>query len=333
MSYLGNTPGQAVHLRVEARKSFSFAVWVKDSRGRAVDLTGCTMTIVAKPYPMDNTDDATNLLLNDSVAIIPTPKAGYARFDLQAETLDIASGEYDYVIVLRTADGYSTVIVKGKLVIEDNPEYSSVLFEYSSSNPTRSLTVELQDKNVVNVYVGGQPPPGMNFVRDEVVAALEDFDPDSIALLPQGGTAGYALFKVGNGDYEVAWRPMENGEFGLDATGQPAGVMPIAQGDGTWDWGAAGIDATGQPAGLSPVTDGADGWAWGDVSTPTPDWNATSGQPGEILNKPTLGTAATHAEEDFYASDTLVSEMQGIHFLTTVPVSGIDGHLYFVYEE
>lgn len=333
MTYLGNTPGQTVLLRAEARKSFSFAVWVKDSRGRAADLTGCTMTIVAKPYPMDNTDDSTNLLLNDSVAIIPTPKVGYARFDLQAATLDISPGEYNFAIILRTAEGYSTPIVKGTFAVEDNPEYSSVLFNYPSTTPTESLTVELQNQNVVNVYVGGQLPPGMNYVRDDVVAALENFDPDSIALLPPGGAAGYALFKVSADDYVVEWRPMENGEFSLDATGQPAGVMPVAQGDGTWEWGAAGIDATGQPAGLSPVTDGADGWDWGDVSTPSPDWNATSGQPGEILNKPTLGTAAAHAHEDYYTSDTLVSQMKGIHFQTTVPVTGTDGHLYFVYEE
>lgn len=332
MAYLGNTPGQATILQVEARKSFSLGVWIRESRGRPVDLSGCTLTIVAKATPVDDTSDDTNLLGPDAVATIPTPSAGYARFDIQAATLDQKPGEYPYAIVMRTPEGYSSVIVKGLLDIQQNTEYDSVLSSYSSANPPSSLNVLLQEKNSINVFVGGQLPPGMNYVRDDVMEAIENFDPDAIALVPTGGTAGYVLTKTSADDYSMTWLPVGQGAFALDASNQPAGVVPVAVGDDTWIWGAVGIDATGVTAGWAPVSNGDDSWSWAEVTTATPDWDAGPGEDGEILNKPTLGTAAAADTEDFIAAETLVSEMPGIHFQTTVPTSGEDGHLYFVYE-
>lgn len=332
MAYLGNTPGKATILRVEARKSFSLGLWVKDSLGRAADLTGCSLTIVAKPSPLDTTSDVTNFLGPNATAVLAVPSRGYARFDIQASTLDQEPGEYEYAIVLITAAGYSGVIVKGILQIEQNTEYASVGSSYSTSNPPQSLTVLLQGTNSINVFVGGQLPPGMNYVRDDVMNAIENFDPDAIAMVPTGGTPGYVLTKNGTGDYSMAWLPVGQGAFALDATAQPAGYVPAAVGDDTWIWAAVGIDATGVTAGWAPVANGDDTWDWAEVDTATPDWDATTGQPGEILNKPALGTAAAADEEDFIAAGTLVSAMAGITFMTSVPVSGTNGHLYFVYE-
>lgn len=334
MTYLGNTPGSAVLLRVEARKSFSLAVWIKDHRGKAADLTGCQMTIVAKPYPMDNESDVTNLLAPNQIASIPVPKLGYAKFDIQAQTLDFTPGEYDYAIVLRTAENYSSVIVKGTLELIENPEHDSVNAQYVSVNPTQTLNVLLQGANSVNVFVGGQLPPGMNYVRDEIMEAIESFDPDAVALVPPGGAPGYVLTKNSSDDYAMTWLPLGQGAFALDATGQPAGHVPAAVGDDTWVWAAVGIDATGVTAGWAPVADGAGGWDWAQVTfeQTKPDWNAPADDPAEILNKPDLGTAASHDHEDYYASTTLVSEMEGVHLVTAVPTTGTDGHLYFVYE-
>src|SRR5690606_31667112 len=94
-----------------------------------------------------------------------------------------------------------------------------------------------------------------------------------------------------------------------------------------------GVDASGIAQGLVPMATGDDSWEWAEVITEKPDWTADEIDAAGILNKPTLGTAAAEDVEAFYAASTLVSEMEGIHFVTEVPTVGIDGHLYFVLEE
>lgn len=331
MAYLGNTPGAATIIQLEARKSFALGLWIQSPNGKPVDLTGCTLTIVAKTPDDAAVTDNTNLLAANANAIISSPKAGFARFELQASTLNLAPGEYPYAIVLRTREGYSSLIVKGVLDIQANTEFSSTGSMYSGINPTQSLNVLLAEANSINVFVGGQLPPGMNYVRDELLGNIESFDPDAVAMVPTGGVAGYVLTKTANTNYTMAWLPIGNGPFQLDATGQPKNYVPAARGDDTWAWAAVGIDATGVTAGWAPVAQGDGTWRWASVTVPKPDWNAAAGNPAEILNKPTLGTAAAKAVGDFVDSTTLVSAMAGMHFQTTIPTSGIEGHLYFVY--
>lgn len=333
MTYLGNSPSQSTVIVVEARKSFSLALWLKTSNGKPVDLSGCSLTLVAKPQPITGPGDSANLFGADGVANIHTPAVGYALFSLQASSLNRDPGEYPFVVVLETPDGYTSVILKGVIDIQQNAEYASVGTTYTTAPTAQSITAYLQSQNVVHVEIGGQLPPGMNYVRDDVMEAIETFDPDSVALVPPGGTIGYALTKTSDDDYAMDWRPRENGAFGLDATGQPANVVPTALGDDTWDWTAVGIDATGVADGWAPVANGDGTWSWAEVTIEQvkPDWNAAPGAAAEILNKPTLGTAAAKDEEDFIAATTLVSEMPGVNFVTSVPVSGTNGHLYFVY--
>lgn len=332
MSSLGNSPSQLTVIRAEARKSFSLGVRLYDPRARAVDLTGCTLTIVAKKPPFDTTSDATNLLAPDATAAVIEPTDGYARFDLQASTLDHPAGEYPFVIVLRSPDGYSSVIVKGTLEILENPEVESATVDYTQSQSTLMLDLLLRDRNVVVVRVGSQLPPGMNYVPDDLMAAITEFDPDAVAMVPTGGTAGYVLTKIGNGDYAMDWRPPEQGGE-LSAVGQPEGNVPVAQGDGTWTWAPASIDADGVAQGWAPVSNGDGTWSWAEVSMDQPDWDAAEEEPGHILNKPELGTAAAKNEEDFLAADTLLTQLPGVHVQTTVPTSGEEGHIFFVYEE
>lgn len=333
MAQIGNTPLQHTVLRVEARKSFSFGLWIIDSYGRPVDLSGCELTLVAKEPPIDTTSDATNLVGPDAQANIVVPDGGYAKFSLQALTLDHPPGEYPFVVVLRTPEGYTSVIVKGTLDIQENPEVASVSSTFSSMNPPQSLIAHLQERNIITVEVGGQPPPGMHWLPTDLLERLNAFDPESIALVPPGGRASYVLVKTSASDYSMAWRPPSNGPGGLDAEGIPHGFVPVSAGDDTWTWGASGIDATSIPAGWVPQSNGDDSWSWAEqeLVAPTPDWAATPGSEGEILNKPMLGSAAAEDTSAFLAADTLLSQLEGVHFVTTPPTSGTDGHLYFVY--
>lgn len=329
MGYLGNAAHKPVVLQLEARKSFSLQLFLRDPNGRAADLTGCSLRIVAKSTPITSTE--TNLLEGDDVAVIEDPASGKAHFEIQALTLDLTPAEYAFAIVLINAEGYSSVLVKGVIDLQQNSEFESTLSSYEGVNASTGLIVTVGYHNSIDVNVGGILPPGMNWVRDDVLTVIENFDPESVALVPPGGTQGYVLTKVTGSDYSMDWRPVGNGEFALDATSIPAGHVPVAVGDDTWIWDAAGIDATGVAAGYVPISDGANGWAWDELLT-TVDWNLTSGEPGSIINKPTLGSAAASNVADFVPSTALASELPGIHFVTEVPVSGTDGHLYFVYE-
>lgn len=305
---LGNSPTQHTLLRLEARKSFSLGVVLYDPDGRPVDLTDCQLRLVAAG------PEGANLFAGDDEAIVDEPTDGYARFEVQASTLDHPAGEYPYVLVL-VASGYSSVLVKGTVVIEDNPEHDSVGETFDTVQPAQQLTAVLAGRNVIKVFVGGQLPPGYHYVRTATAEAIETFDPDSVAMLPKGGAPGYVMTKTGGGDYEAAWLPVGNGAFALDATGQPAGHAPVAQGDGTWDWAETGINVG--PADAVPVSNGSTlDWVDRSEVAPAPSWH-------DIQDAPSL---------DFIPNTTLVTEMPGVHFVTTVPVSGIDGHLYFVIE-
>src|SRR5690606_32903632 len=106
------------------RKSFTLGVFITDPYGRYVDLTDCSLNIVAKREPYSTSDDSGNLFYDNPAATIEYPQDGYGRFDIQASQLDHPPGEYPFVIVLR-ARGYSSVIVKGVIEILANPEYTS----------------------------------------------------------------------------------------------------------------------------------------------------------------------------------------------------------------
>lgn len=332
MSYLGNSPGQATVLRLEARKSFVLGVLLCDPRARPVDLTGCTLTIVAKKDPA--ADDSENLLAADATAQVDLPRDGYGKFSIQAASLDHAPGEYHYAIVLRTAEGHSSVLVKGVIDLQQNTEHDSTSVTFAGVNAPQTLSVLISERNIIRVAVGGQLPPGMNYVRDDVLETLESFDPDAIAYVPRGGLPGYVLTKTSLGDYAMAWRPAGNGSGELDATDIPRGLTPTAQGDGTWTWAAVGIDATDVPQGWAPVADGNDSWGWAQVivEQPQPDWDESDDSSAAFIqNKPELGTAAGADAADFLPATTLLLQMPGVHLRTSVPTTGEDSHLYLVY--
>lgn len=328
---ISNSPSAHTVLRCEARKTFTLGIFITDPRGRAADLTGCELRILAKKDPI--AADSTNLFAANAVATLPEPAAGYALFNIQAATLNVEPGEFPFAIVLTDKNGLTAVIVKGTVVIEQNTDIASIGTTYTGGSQSQSLGVQLTPQGVIEVSVGGYLPPGMNYVRDSVVETLETFNPDNLAYVPAGGRTGEVLTKTTAESYAMRWRPVGNGAFALDAGEVPAGQSPTALGDGTWTWLESTFNAVGKAQGLVPVADGADGWAWGSVPNIKPNWTAAAGNAAEILNKPTLGTAAAKAETDFISSTTLVSDMPGVHFVTSVPTSGTEGHIYFVYTE
>lgn len=196
MPQLRNTPPARTLLRLEARKSFSFSLRLVDSESRPVDVTGCTFTIVAKPYPLVVADptDALNIIANDTAEIVDAVD-GHVKFDLQASDTSVTVGEYPFVITMRTPAGYSIVLVKGTLEILENPEYASTGTTYIDENVSTALEVLLQDQVVLNVAVGGLLPPGMHFLSSADKAKLDGLtilDGDVEVDLEGYATRGYA---------------------------------------------------------------------------------------------------------------------------------------------
>lgn len=155
MAYLGNSPSKETILRLEARKSFSFALAVKDAQRRAVDLTGASLRIVMKALPLDSadTDDGDNLIAEPD-AIMTAAELGLSRIDIQAADLNWPTGEYPFAVVLTDADGYSLVLVKGLIDLVQNTEFNSLASLFSSANPSQQLEVLLRGTTTVEVVVG-----------------------------------------------------------------------------------------------------------------------------------------------------------------------------------
>ncbi len=155
MAYLGNSPSKETILRLEARKSFSFHLAVMDPERRPISLTGATLRIVMKQSPMDaaDTDDGDNLIAADTAVLVDAAR-GLARFDIQASDLNLPTGEYQFAVVLKAASGYSTVLVKGLVDLQQNTEFTSVASAFSTAQPAQQLEVLLRGSTTVEVTVG-----------------------------------------------------------------------------------------------------------------------------------------------------------------------------------
>lgn len=184
-------------------------------------------------------------------------------------------------------------------------------------------------------------------------AAFVDIEDISI---PPGGSPGEVLTKIGPLDTDFDWAQPRGGGGGggaLDATGVPAGQVPTANGADSWSWdplpptgvtslnGATGailLTADELPETPSRVVMTAAERTKLASLTATPSWN-------DLLDRPTLGTAAAANVTDFlpssgFSGDKItsgtvnslriprVSALQGFSWGNTPPSGGTDGDIY-----
>lgn len=362
MTYLGNSPEVQTVLRLEARKSFSLGMWIKDNLGHPLDITGVQIRIVARPKLVAaDPGDAQNLIIN-SDAVLEQPGQGYARFNIQASELDHTPGEYLFAIVM-VANGYSSVIVEGPLIIDPNTEFSSVDDVYLPSlPPTHMVDIILREAVSISVYAGQALAPGtvsftiqdktnLDLLVTEGYNALVNtpdlgsaafVDVETISL-PKGGSPGAALLKTSSADYATHWGQVATGGTGLTATGQPVGAVPTATGAGTWDWvvpvpavqsvngmgGTVNLDSDDVPQGVVNKY----------VSTVQAQKLAALSNPpaySDLVGLPTLGTAAQRNDSYFHRAGQIVpntdlpkvNELRGTSRGTAAPSGGADGDSY-----
>ena len=174
MAKLSTSPEETFTLRLEQRKSFSFAVLFSDRNDAPVDITGSTLTL----------DVLTNRAKRLTDVLVPTdvltvaaglygPTEGYARFDVQAAQLDLPAAEYPYTITLLTAEGYSLVVAKGVIQLQANPESAATAATYADGGSVATIDVKLRGMNVLAVTIGPRIPPKKNWLSDTDQAKLD----------------------------------------------------------------------------------------------------------------------------------------------------------------
>lgn len=154
MTTISNSPGETTVLRLEARKSFALGLRFYDLLDRTINITGDTITLtVSKIRP--RTMSISDVVLT-KVADLYDSGEGKAVFNLQADELDLAAGEYVFDVTYEQED-YTAVVLKGVVEIVPNSNFV-VGTDYSSLDPSVELSVKI-GANIVHIH-GPVIPPG-----------------------------------------------------------------------------------------------------------------------------------------------------------------------------
>jgi len=153
MATAGNSPQSRPVLELEARKSFSFGVWIQDQNSNPLDISGATLRFVArKQVTSDVIDDSDNLITNAQATII-APSLGYGIFAFQASELDWTPGEYQFTIVI-ISEGYSGVLVNGIIQLNQNTEFGSMDETFEVMEPVTHLQIAMRNQTSIVVKAG-----------------------------------------------------------------------------------------------------------------------------------------------------------------------------------
>ena len=168
---VSNGPRQHTVIRAQARKSLSLSLFITDRREVPLDITNATFRIVVRKNVRSTAVDDSDNLITNSVAVLPAPIAGLARFNLQASDLDFAAGEYLLTIVM-VYKGFSTTIINGTLELEENAEFSSVGSTYTDLDGSTALAVVLENGQAIKVETGPTLAPGQALFTNDMERRL-----------------------------------------------------------------------------------------------------------------------------------------------------------------
>lgn len=171
MASLSNSPKRETLIRLEARKSYAFGLhYVNRANSSNVDLTGSTTRFVVK-------NAAGTVVLNKTATILTPATVGLAQVTLQASELSLAPGEYSYALTLQGATGYSTLVMKGPLEIEENSD-DATTGTFASINPSTNLAVYLESGDTVEVQVDS-----VDGMFTQVAQTISDFQTAQAAAI------------------------------------------------------------------------------------------------------------------------------------------------------
>ena len=172
MAKLSNRPAK-LNFELEQRKSYAFRCNLKYADELPVNLTGCSLRFVMKPYGYDLDQNDTSSIIVNQTAVITEPTLGCGMFYFQASDLNAPAGEYDCSLTLWTSEGYSVPLAKGVVYLLENPEAASLGETYTSDIFSATLTVILNEKDVVNIVAENKMPPnGFMLTEDPLYPGL-----------------------------------------------------------------------------------------------------------------------------------------------------------------
>lgn len=238
MARLTNSPTQTLALDLERRKSYSFRCVVLNNERSPLDLSGCIARFVMKEAEYDgDLYDMTNLIVN-SEGVIASPESGEISFSFQAAELDGPPGEYNYSVVLWTADGFSIVLLKGVLNLHPNTESLSVTRTYSAGTANAAVEVVLRGNDVIEVIANTVPQGagGSNIVGTGRPDNPSTLEARSLALVAAAPIGTVFVSIDGSGSGLWAWRKRATGWFPIEGapvawtslTGIPSAFNPTA---------------------------------------------------------------------------------------------------------
>ena len=144
---LGNTPRRETNIYVEANKSYAFGLRFQTPDEEPVDLTGCTVRLVATEPPHYGGTEVLNLL-----ADMQAPTSGFAQFNMQAEDLALEPAEYAYDVTLIPQTDYSTPVIKGNITVGSNTD-TDTSNKYLGVNVGSDITVTIENGDVVEIII------------------------------------------------------------------------------------------------------------------------------------------------------------------------------------
>jgi hypothetical protein len=161
MPTLTNSPQDVTVIEAEARKSFAFGIWLKNSNGDAVDISNSQTSFTLGKY--DKYGVATVLVSKDFNVVAPS--LGYMTVFVDADQLNYKPDTYYFTVTLRI-QGYSVVLMKGDFALQQNMEFDSINHDYVATNPAQSVEVTLREALNVHVTLSALLPPNLVIPTD-----------------------------------------------------------------------------------------------------------------------------------------------------------------------
>lgn len=210
---LTNSPEEQLVLRLEARKSFTFGLRFRTATGDYIDITGADVRLTAARVHADEQVET----VFTAVAVHTESTLGMARVDIQAADLDLEPGTYYFALTVLNG-GYSSVVTKGVIELQQNVEFAAVGEDFMTGDPATTLDILQRGNGDIHVTQGEIFPP-------------------TAGSIPPGGATGQSLVKISNESYDLVWS-YAIGDGPIPAETIPEGQVVTATGADTWEWRA-----------------------------------------------------------------------------------------------
>lgn len=208
---LTNSPEEQLVLKLEARKSFTFGLRFRTATGGYIDITGADIRLTAARVLADDQVET----VFTAIAVHTESALGMARVDIQAADVDLEPGSYYFALTVLNG-GYSSVVAKGVIELQQNVEFAAVGQDFMTGDPATTLDVMQRANGDIHVTQGEIFPP-------------------TAGSIPPGGTTGQSLVKISNESYDLVWS-YAVGDGPIPAETIPEGQVVTATGADTWEW-------------------------------------------------------------------------------------------------